>query len=290
MRTMSSRLIAAPLLPGLLMLCLAGFGACSRERKHESALRASRLVLVMDPTVLRDANAAEFNRRLGNDLRRALADLPEDTYIDLFFVGLGQTGLPVDYRAELPFNENEGTEEGHLARAKVVSDSIMKLVEAQWAASSEQPNRPASCILTALYRAGQRTKLGVEKGENVTLVLVSDLLEACSETGYNFEREIPDSIGALPVAANLSGADRVVMLRMQTSGAVDLSDDPRLIRLWTDVLKRWQVDEGVVEFTPDFPDSLVEAAKQRDERESEPVHTTPSPRPQTPATIDTARR
>ncbi len=251
------RLLGARLL-GVLLLTAASTGCHKRDGQPDSNV-ANRLVLVVDPTVLRDANAAEFNRRLGNDLRRALAHLPEDTFVDLFFVGPGQTGLPVDFRAELPFNENETTEEGHLARAKVVGDSVAKLVEARWAASNEQPNRPASCILTALYRAQARTTLGAKHGENVTLVLVSDFLEACSDTGYNFEREIPDSIGALPVEANLSGADRVLMLRMQTSGAVGLRDEPRLSRLWTDVLKRWHVDERVVEFTSDFPDSLVEA-------------------------------
>jgi hypothetical protein len=252
-----TRLPSARLL-GVLLLTAASTGCHTGGGRPDSDV-ASRLVLVVDPTVLRDVSAVEFNRRLGNDLRRTLAHLPEDTFVDLFFVGLDQTGLPVDFRAELPFNENEATEEGHLTRAKVMSDSVAKLVEARWAASNEQSNRPASCILTALYRTQARTKLGARQGENVTLVLVSDFLEACSDTGYNFEREIPDSIGTLPVEADLSGADRVLMLRMQTSGAVRLPDEPRLNRLWTDVLKRWHVREGVVEFTSDFPDSLVKA-------------------------------
>lgn len=240
----------------LFVMSLVGCGGGS-ERNEDSA---SRLVLVVDPTVLRDVNAAEFNRLLGNRLRAALSGLPEDTFVDLFFVGLNQTGLPVDFRTSLPFNEMESSKEGHMVRAKAAADTIAKLVEARWAASNEQPNRPSSCILTALYRAQEMTQLGAKRSEDVTLVVLSDFLEACSDMGgYNFERSIPDSLGVLPVQADLSGADRVLMLRMQTSGAVALGDEPRLIRVWTGVLKRWRVDGRAVEFTPNFPEFFVHA-------------------------------
>src|SRR5687768_4275566 len=95
------RLPAARLLLGLLiMLSLAGFSCGGSEKKTVD--KAYRLVLVVDPTVLRDVDAAEFNRQLGGRLRTSLAELPEDTYVDLYFVGLGQTGLPADYRGSLP--------------------------------------------------------------------------------------------------------------------------------------------------------------------------------------------
>ena len=249
------RLIAARFLVALLLATL--LAGCRGGTGDED--RASRLVLVVDPTVLRDMKPADFDRRVGAKLRAALAELPEDSFVDLYFVGRGQAGLPVDYRAELPFNEDEANEEPHLLRAKAVADSVVKLVHARWAASNEQPNRPSSCILTALYRAQEMTKFGSERDEDVTVVVVSDFLEACSDTGYNFEREIPDSVGALPVEADLSGADRVLMLRMQTSGAVALRDEPRLIRVWSDVLKRWRVNDGAAVFTPNIPDSFVEA-------------------------------
>jgi hypothetical protein len=249
-------LLATRLVAGLVFtLSLAG---CPRKAED----KVTRLVLVVDPTVLRDVDAAEFNRKLGNKLRTSLADLPEDSFVDLYFVGLGQTGLPVDFRGSLPFDENEPTEEGHLKRANAMADSVAKLVQARWAASNEQPNDPSSCILTALYRAQEMTTLGATRGEHVALIVVSDFLEACTDTGYNFERTIPDSIGALPVDADLSGADRVLMLRMQTSGAVALKDEPRLIRLWTDVLKRWQTDTTAVEFTPNFPETLVASSSR----------------------------
>jgi hypothetical protein len=239
------------------MLCLAGFGPCDGKRQPESA---SRLVLVIDPTVLRDVKPTDFDRLVGEKLRSALARLPEDSFVDLFFVGRDQGGLPVDFRASLPFNEYEPTDEAHRARADSLADSVATLVRARWAASNEGPNRPSSCILTALYRAQEMTQLGAKRGEHVTLVVLSDFLEACSDVGvYNFERSIPDSLGALPVQADLSGADRVLMLRMQTSGAVALRDEPRLSRLWIDVLKRWHVDTRVVEFTSNFPDSLIKA-------------------------------
>lgn len=254
------RLPAVRWLLGLLvMLPLAGF-SCGGGQRYD---KVNRLVLVVDPTVLRDVDAAEFNRKLGDRLRTSLAGLPEDSFVDLYFVGLGQAGLPVDFRASLPFDENEATEDGHLARAKAMGDSVAKLVLARWAASNEQPNDPSSCILTALYRAQEMTKQGARKGEAVTLVVVSDFLEACSDAGgYNFERVIPDSLGALPVQADLSGADRVLMLRMQTSGAVALKDEPRLIRLWTEVLRRWRVDTTAVEFTPNFPEALVASSSR----------------------------
>jgi|tagenome__1003787_1003787.scaffolds.fasta_scaffold20989878_16 hypothetical protein len=257
MRAMSLRFVAARLLPGLLMLCLAGFGACTGKRKPESA---SRLVLVIDPTVLRDVRPADFDRLVGEKLRSALAGLPEDSFVDLFFVGHDQGGLPVDFRDSLPLNEYEQTDEAHKARADSLADTVATLVRARWAASNEGPNQPSSCILTALYRAQEMTQLGARRGEDVTLVVLSDFLEACSDMGaYNFERSIPDSMGALPVQADLSGADRVLMLRMQTSGAVALRDEPRLSRLWINVLKRWHVAERVVTFTPNFPDSFAEA-------------------------------
>lgn len=236
----------------LLALSLAGCSTSTPEKAH-------RLVLVVDPTVLRDVAPAEFNRQLGDRLRGSVAHLPEDTYIDLLFVGLGQTGLPVEFRDSLPFDPNAATDEGHLARAAAVGDSVAKLVQARWAVSNEQPNDPSSCIVTALYRAQEMTKLGAKKNQDVTLVVVSDFLEACTDTGYNFERTIPDSIGALPVQADLSGADRVLMLRMQTSGAVPLKYETQLIRLWTDLLKRWRADATAVEFTPNFPEALVGA-------------------------------
>ena len=252
------RLRAARLVPGLLMmLSLAGFRCGGGGEKSPDS--AYRLVLVVDPTVLRDVEAAEFNRKLNDKLRTSLAGLPEDSFVDLYFVGRGQTGLPVDFRGSLPFNEDEATEEGHVKRANAMADTVAKLVQDRWAKSNEEPNDPSSCILTALYRAQEMTRLGAKRGEHVALVVVSDFLEACAETGYNFEREIPDSVGALPVQSDLSGADRVLMLRMQTSGAVTLPDEPRLIRLWTNVLKRWQVDTAVVEFTSNFPDAFVEA-------------------------------
>lgn len=253
------RLPAVRSLLGLVMMVsLAGF---SCHRGGEQLDRANRLVLVMDPTVLRDVTVPEFKRLVGDRLRSSVADLPEDTYIDLYFVGLGQAGLPVEFRDSLPFHENEATDEGHLKRANAMGDSVAKLVQARWAASNEQPNAPSSCILTALYRAQEMTKLGARRDERVTLVVVSDFLEACSDAGgHNFEQMIPDSLGALPVEADLSGADRVLMLRMQTGGAVTLKDEPRLIQLWIDLLKRWQVDTAVVEFTPNFPETLVAAS------------------------------
>jgi hypothetical protein len=239
----------------LMMLSLAGFKCGSDAEKPLDEVY--RLVLVVDPTVLRNVDAAEFNRQLGDRLHASLAHLPEDTHVDLYFVGLGQTGLPADYGASLLFDENEPNDEGHRARADSLADTVTKLVQTRWAASNEQPDDPSSCILTALYRAQEMTKLGAGRGEQVALIVVSDFLEACSDAGgYNFERMIPDSLGALPVQADLSGADRVLMLRMQTSGAVTLKDEPRLIRLWFDVLKRWRVDTVAVEFTPNFPEAF----------------------------------
>lgn len=242
----------------LLTLSLSAFSCGGGDEKLD---KAHRLVLVVDPTVLREVDTAEFNRKLGDRLRSSLADLPEDTHLDLYFVGLGQTGLPADYHASLPFDENESSDEGHRGRADSVADTVAKLVQARWAASNEQPNDPSSCILTALYRAEEMTKLGARRDEQVALVVVSDFLEACADTGYNFERTIPDSIGALPVDADLSGADRVLMLRVQTTGAVALTDDRRLIRLWTDLLNRWHADTTALEFTPTFPDTLVASSR-----------------------------
>lgn len=262
-QAMMSRKPAVRFVQGLLlMMSLAGFSCGGRKDPAGEDLDAvHRLVLVVDPTVLRDVSAAEFNRIVGDRLHTSLAQLPEDTYVDLYFVGSGQTGLPVEFRDFLRFDENEDTDEGHKARADSLGDTVATLVHARWAASNEQPNDPSSCILTALYRAQEMTKLGAKQDEDVTLVVLSDFLEACSELGgYNFERQIPDSVGALPVEADLSGADRVLMLRMQTSGAVSPRDDRRLISLWTDVLKRWQVDTAAVEFTPNFPETLVTAS------------------------------
>lgn len=252
---MIARYSAGPILLGLLvMLSVAGF-KCGGGK--EPIDKVNRLVLVVDPTVLRDVNAADFNRQLGAKLHASVKHLPEDTHVDLYFVGVGQGGLPADYRAFLPFDGNDPTEENHKARAKSLADTVVSMVRSRWAASNEQPNDPSSCILTALYRAQEMTALGAKRKEDVTLFVVSDFLEACADTGYNFERAIPDSVGTLPVQADLSGADRVVMLRMQTSGAVRLKDETRLIRVWTDLLKHWKADTTAVEFTPNFPETLV---------------------------------
>lgn len=254
-RTISRVPVRQVVLGLLLTLSLVGCGTSTPEKPH-------RLVLVVDPTVLRDVNAAEFDRLLGGRLRASLANLPEDSFLDLYFVGLGQTGLPADFRGSLPFRADESTEEGHRERASAMADSVAKLVRSRWAVSSERRNDPSSCILTALYRAQEMTRLGVRQDEDVTLVVISDFLEACTDTGHNFERLIPDSLGALPVQADLSGAKRVLMLRMQTMGAVALRDEPRLIRYWTHVLERWQVDTAAVEFTPNFPDLLIPASSR----------------------------
>ncbi|MBD0319406.1 MAG: hypothetical protein ICV87_03670 [Gemmatimonadetes bacterium] len=253
-RTISRFPIRPVLLALLVMLSMTG-ATCHGGNPARD--KVNRLVLVVDPTVLRDVDAAEFNRQLGTRLRASIAQLPEDTYVDLFFVGSGQGGLPADHRDSLPYRQLEPTDAGHKARAAALASTVTNLVQSRWAASNEQPNNPSSCILTALYRAQEMTALGAKREEDVTLVVVSDLLEACADTKYNFERTIPDSIGALPVRADLSGADRVLMLRMQTSGAVPLKDETRLIRVWTDLLKRWEADSTAVEFTPNFPETLV---------------------------------
>jgi hypothetical protein len=247
------RLSAARFLSGLLMIAsLAGFSCGGGEHA-----KVNRLVLVFDPTVLRDVNAAEFGRRVGEKLRTSLANLPEATYIDLYFVGLGQAGLPVDFQDSLPFYDNEATNERHLARARALGDTIVKLAEARWAASNEQPNSPSSCILTSLYRAQGMARAGVKRREAVALVVLSDFREACPDFGFNFERQLPDSIGVLPVQSDLSGLSRVILLRVQTSGAVAVQDETHLLGLWIAILKRWGVDTAAMEITPDFPATLL---------------------------------
>src|SRR5690349_3345790 len=156
------RLSVARLLLGLLMMApLAGFSCEGDREKHQ--VKVNRLVLVVDPTVLRDVSAAEFNHRVGEELRTSLANLPEDTYIDLYFVGWGQAALPVEFQDSLPFNDDEATDQGHLSRARALGDTVVRLAEARWGASNEQPNSPSSCILTSLYRAQEMTKRGVRR-------------------------------------------------------------------------------------------------------------------------------
>lgn len=239
-------------LPALLL-----FTACPDD--PPPAPKDQRLVIVFDPTVLRDVTPADFRSRVASSLRASMEKLPEDTFVDLYLVQMGGTGLPVDLRGSLPFDENDPTGDEHVRKAAALGDSVARVVESRWAASNEEPNRPSSCILTALYRAQEMVKEGKQRGEEVTLVVISDLLEACPELGpHNFERVIPDSLAPVGVDTDLSGADRVLMLRVQTTGTMAPLENERLIRLWTGVLKRWKVDETKIKFASDFPPELVE--------------------------------
>ena len=237
-------------------------GAASSGASRDPADAEHRLVLVIDPTVLRDAETTEFQRLISTELRSSFGNLPEDTWVDVYFVGNGQVGLPADLRDSLPFNEAEATEAGHQKRAVALGDSVAQLTEARWAALNEAPNQPASCILTALYRAQEMIQDGAGRGQRVSVVVISDFWEACSDFGrFNFERTIPDSVGLLPAEADLSGADQVLMVRVQKQGTGKIEDVAGLERVWRQILTRWKVDASRIHFQSEFPDDLLQLGK-----------------------------
>jgi hypothetical protein len=242
-----ARISAACLLPLLLSAC-----------PPRTAPLSHRVVVVFDPTVLREADPSQFEEKVGTELRRLVTGMPEASSLDVFFVGEGQIHQPPDYRVDLPFEPTQGTNAAHMARVGKAADSVVALARARWAASNESPNRPASCILTALHRTQETIEDATEAGQAVTLVVVSDFLEACGEiAGLNFERSIPDSVGALAAQADLSEVDALWLLRMEAPGTVSPQEKQRLDPWWNELLVRWKAPEDAVRFRKSIPSTGI---------------------------------
>jgi hypothetical protein len=169
--------------------------ALSRVEGSDTASSDRRVGLIIDPTVFRASESAQFD-----DLTNALGQLlespqsvPEGAEVDVWIVGLGSlANSGPDVHKEFTFAPNALA----TAHPKNLKDWITKTLSPKlkesWHAahSTAGASSPRSCILTSLYRAA--TYFNEHRDSKTTsLVVISDFLEVCDEWGpkVNLEQQ-----------------------------------------------------------------------------------------------------
>ena len=244
----------------LALAPLLAASSCPDETGDEpSTASVDRVVLVYDPTILATSDSAYLRERVLPMLREGVGALPADTWLDVYTVGNGKMTEGADLRDSLPFDPIGGPA-AHRANVLRVSNAVVKHAEESWIRAHTGRERPRSCILSAIRRGHESIRnaaRGVNGGERIAVVIVSDLLEACGEFGHlNFEQEIPEHLGDLADSVSLSSVASVHLIKVKHQSLEDVRTDERLNDVWRDLLIRWGVDSTKIHQNTRLPADL----------------------------------
>ena len=240
----------------LLPTLLLSFGCGERKAADK---REKHVVLVYDPTVLMPGDSAILREQILGDLHGAVATLPTRTTLGMYMVGENNLQASSQFQGSLrPSGQGGGA--ARKRHAKQLADSVTRLAEVTWRQAHVGPERPASCILSAIRRA--RSTLAPQSSAasdsaRVSLVIISDMMEACDDFGrINFERTLPEKLGALPDSVDLSAVEAVYVVKVPHSSVSDVVRDARINAVWTDLLTRWGVESSKIHIDTKMPDRL----------------------------------
>jgi hypothetical protein len=208
-----------------------------------------RVIIVLDPTVLTN-DSVSFEKRVVEPLAASIMALPLNTQLELFLVRPeGNINGGPDHRDSVLFDAYQVVDVDSARR--LVANRVTEIARASWQVARSQPNTRASCILSALRRAGgegreETDEQHAKSNERVALLMISDLREVCNDSGvlFNMEAEIPESFATLTMRGDLSRVDRayVVLTDGLTNRAADT--DERLYTIWADLMVGWGLQSG----------------------------------------------
>jgi len=201
------------------LLSIAVFALGCRELPKRPVEPLSRVVLdiLFDPTSGADWSEERFEKAVQDPLRELVQHgLPERSKVELFVVG-DQTNRP---RRAWTFRYSEGTrwQEDEIHDRKEIAGQLDAELEAVWTADKRAGSGLRSCILSAVYFL--RKFAQSEESQTRTLIIVSDMLEACSSK-LSLDEQVVN------MEADLSSLDRVDLSIL--SGGLEIYDDVQIL-------------------------------------------------------------
>lgn len=250
----------------LTALCLAAAG-CNPDGKPVPpadppgmpAAGTNRAVVVFDPTILEVTDTSRLEHDVLQPLRVGIASVPVDTWIDLYVIAPDHLSGGPEFSTALAFDPTQVNLQRHQQRADSVAQVVVTIAREAWERRHHAPERPASCILSTIRRAEpslRHSVIGATDRQKVALVVISDLREACSNSGNgNLEDSVPSRLSfADPV--NLAGVESVHLVVTDAIHPTTVAEDARLRGMWKDLLTQWHAPAGKISFDAGMPTDL----------------------------------
>lgn len=240
----------------LLLAALALLPGCG-GRGQTQTVKPQVHVLVFDPTVFEPGEGEELKKwmeGLSNYLKRKL---PQRSQVIVFVVGEGMVKPP-----EVKYFEprvEHGGEKKHKADVELYLQELTGRLEGAWRKAHEeaQVKIPASCIVSSL--AAVERSLGVfPKSSEVSLVLLSDMVESCDDWGglISFERGAAEieKLKRVKTGVTLSRLSRVTVVQLPSRFAMTPEEVRMIESFWKSFfVEKAKVPEDRLSYLPSFP-------------------------------------
>jgi len=223
----------------------------------EQKKRSGDLILIVfDPTILPDDPPAF--EQLVQEFRQAFLSIPGESTVALFIVDRGSRTRRPAYVSHFDFDLQPRHQDA-LAGSFIRVDSITRKA---WNVSRGSDAQGRSCLLSTLYATGEFAQaFSPRKPPRKHLLIVSDMVEVCSERGMNTDlssgrRRLFQSRGLALPSLDLSGLQSVVINRVPYRDLTSPSDVAELDFFWKSIFARFRVDPSVIHFGAMLPSPL----------------------------------
>ncbi|WP_029898041.1 hypothetical protein [Desulfohalovibrio reitneri] len=269
-------LFAAAVLAGIVSLFMGGGddgqdpGAARESMAVASAGQnggeTSNLLVLFDASVYHPGEKERF-AGLVERFEKFFLGLPERSRVVVWTVDQALCNARPACRAELGFDRSIGGAEQHRDKLSSLFAELEPDLMSAWDTqhSREKWTDPVSCLITSLHEAANRLHSGdVPPGRSNTLVVVSDMLEACDEWGaedrtVNLERGLERARARLDwgeidaYMAKLDVFDKIIIMRVPSHRVTDPGELARLKDFWERVLANAGADLNSVVYRTSFP-------------------------------------
>lgn len=231
----------------------------SEEDEIENGLEPVEIFFVFDPTVLDPTQDRSMRSWLERFESFCKVSLPESSRLSLFVVGKGVFQSPPFRHYEVGEQHGVNYEQAFRAEVeKVCADARAELLELWWEVHAE-PIEARSCLLSAIARVQDATKTQAADRKRLFLVLASDLLEVCDESGrlINLERSRHDLsiIMEEDHHLDLKLLEGVLVVQFASAHYVTPNDHRELRHAWTTMLNKAGLKDEQITIRVDFPES-----------------------------------